>query len=146
MEHAPVFRLRGIPDHVPSTWLMVIGLAVLAFIASRNVALVPRGLQNFFEVVLEQFQSMIDDVMGPEGRRYLPLIATIGLFILSTNLMSLVPGLNGPTTSLNTTAACAIVVFFSYHAIGLRKQGPLTYLKHFMGPVWWLAWLCSPSR
>jgi F-type H+-transporting ATPase subunit a len=87
---------------------------------------------------------MIDDVMGPEGRPYLPLIATLGLFILVGNLMSLVPGLAGPTTNLNTTAACAVIVFFAYHAIGLRKQGVVTYIKHFMGPVWWLAWLMMP--
>jgi len=135
IEHPPIFRLPGIPDHVTYTWLVMIILAGLAFAASRNVALVPRGLQNFFEVVLEQFQQLIDDVIGPEGRRYLPLIATLGLFILTGNLLSLVPGMNGPTTNLNTTAACALVVFFSYHYIGVRKQGALTYLKHFTGPV-----------
>jgi F-type H+-transporting ATPase subunit a len=135
IEHPPIFRLPGIPDHVTYTWLTMIILAALAFVASRNVQLVPRGLQNFFEVVLEQFQQMIDDVIGPEGRRFLPLIATLGLFILVGNLLSLVPGMAGPTTNLNTTAACALVVFFSYHYIGIRKQGPLTYLKHFMGPV-----------
>ena len=82
--------------------------------------------------------------MGPQGRPYLPFIATLGLFILTANLMSLVPGLAGPTTNLNTTAACALVVFFAYHAIGLRKQGVVTYIKHFMGPVWWLAPLMMP--
>ena len=135
IEHPPIFRLPGIPDHVTYTWLVMIILAGLAFAASRNLQLVPRGLQNFFEVVLEQFQQMIDDVIGPEGRRFLPLIATLGLFILTGNLLSLVPGMNGPTTNLNTTAACALVVFFSYHYIGVRKQGALTYLKHFTGPV-----------
>ena len=135
IEHPPIFRLPGIPDHVTYTWLAMIILAGLAFAASRNVALVPRGLQNFFEVVLEQFQQLIDDVIGPEGRPYLPLIATLGLFILFGNLLGLVPGMNGPTTSLNTTAACALVVFLSYHYIGVRKQGALTYLKHFTGPV-----------
>jgi F-type H+-transporting ATPase subunit a len=135
IEHPPIFRLPGIPDHVTYTWVVMIILAGLAFAASRNVALVPRGLQNFFEVVLEQFQQLIDDVIGVEGRRYLPLIATLGLFILTGNLLSLVPGMNGPTTNLNTTAACALVVFFSYHYIGVRKQGALTYLKHFAGPV-----------
>ena len=144
IEHAPIFRLPGIPDHVTYTWLVMIVLAGLAFAASRNVALVPRGLQNFFEVVLEQFQQLIDDVIGPDGRRYLPLIATMGLFILLANLLGLVPGMNGPTTNLNTTAACALVVFFSYHWIGIRTQGALAYLKHFMGPVWWLAWLMFP--
>jgi F-type H+-transporting ATPase subunit a len=135
IEHPPIFRLPGIPDHVTYTWVVMAILAVAAFVASRQVALVPRGMQNFFEVVLEQFQQMIDDVIGPEGRRFLPLIATLGLFILVGNLLSLVPGMTGPTTNLNTTAACALVVFFSYHYIGVRKQGALTYLKHFMGPV-----------
>ena len=135
IEHPPIFRLPGIPDHVTYTWVAMAILVIAAFVASRNVALVPRGLQNFFEVVLEQFQQMIDDVIGPEGRRFLPLIATLGLFILVGNLMGLVPGMNGPTTNLNTTAACALVVFFSYHYIGVRKQGALTYLQHFMGPV-----------
>ncbi len=135
IEHPPIFSLPGIPDHVTYTWLVMIVLATVAFIASRNVQLVPRGLQNVIEVVLEQFISMIDDVMGHEGRKYLPLIATLGLFILGANLLSLVPGMAGPTANLNTTAACALVVFFAYHWIGVRKQGAITYLKHFMGPV-----------
>jgi F-type H+-transporting ATPase subunit a len=135
IEHPPIFRLPGIPDHVTYTWLVMIILAGLAFVGSRNLQLVPRGLQNFLEVVLEQFQQMIDDVMGPEGRRYLPLIATLGLFIVTANLMSLVPGLGGPTTNLNTNGACAIIVFLSYHWIGVRKQGLMPYLAHFAGPV-----------
>src|SRR5438874_13735223 len=110
-------------------------LVSVAFVASRNLQLVPRGLQNFLEVVLEQFMQMIDDVMGHEGRRYLPLIATLGLFILTGNLMSLVPGLAGPTSNLNTNGACALIVFLAYHWIGARKQGVLAYLKHFAGPV-----------
>src|SRR2546425_4737596 len=144
IEHPPIFSLPGIPDHVTYTWLVMIVLTVVAFLASRNLALVPRGLQNFVEVVLEQFLALIDDVMGPEGRRYLPLIATLGLFILIGNLLGIVPGLAGPTTNLNTTAACALTVFISYHAIGIRKQGALTYLKHFMGPVPALAPLMVP--
>jgi F-type H+-transporting ATPase subunit a len=150
IEHAPIFRLPFffwpgyVPDHVTYTWLVMIVLAGLAFAASLNVQRVPSGLQNFFEVVLEQFQQLIDDVMGPEGRPFLPLIATLGLVILSLNLLGLVPGMNGPTTNLNTTAAYALVVFFSYHYIGVRAQGLGTYLKHFMGPVWWLAPLMFP--
>jgi F-type H+-transporting ATPase subunit a len=135
IEHPPIFSLPGIPDHVTYTWVVMIALTIVAFIASRNVQLVPRGMQNAIEVVLEQFIGMIDDVMGHEGRKYLPLIATLGLFILGANLLSLVPGMAGPTANLNTTAACALVVFFAYHYIGVRKQGALTYLKHFMGPV-----------
>jgi F-type H+-transporting ATPase subunit a len=135
IEHPPIFRLPGIPDHVTYTWLIMLILAGLTFVASRNLQLVPRGVQNFLEVVLEQFQQMIDDVMGPEGRKYLPLIATLGIFILAGNLMGLVPGLVGVTGNLNTNAACAIVVFVAYHWIGARKQGLIPYLKHFAGPV-----------
>src|SRR5881396_1595755 len=139
IEHPPIFSLPGIPDHVTYTWIVMIILAGLAFVASRRMDLVPRGTQNFLEVVLEQFRQLIDDVIGPEGRPYLPLIATLGLFILVTNLLGLVPGIAGPTANLNTTAACALIVFGSYHYIGIRKHGPITYLKHFMGPVpWWL--------
>ena len=150
LEHPPLFRLPAIfwegylPDQVTYTWVVMGVLIVLAFVASRNVRLVPSGVQNFLEVVLEQFLQLIDDVMGPAGRPYLPLIATLGLFILVGNLLGLVPGMYGPTSNLNTTAACALVVFFAYHWIGVRKQGAGAYLKHFMGPVWWLAPLMFP--
>jgi len=145
IEHPPIFRLPGIPDHVTYTWLVMLILAAVAFVASRNIALVPRGAQNFMEVVLEQFNGLIDDVIGPHGRRYLPLIATLGLFILTGNLLSLVPGVAGPTANLNTTAACALVVFFAYHYIGIRTQGLLTYLDHFTGPMAW-SWGMLPIK
>ena len=141
IEHPPIVHLpwSWTPDHVTYTWLVMAILVVAAVAASRKVELVPRGIQNFLEVILEQFLGMIDDVIGPQGRRYLPLIATLGLFILVGNLVSLVPGLAGPTANLNTTAACALVVFFAYHWIGVRTVGLKNYLRHFMGPVTWLA-------
>src|SRR5258708_6602103 len=111
IEHPPIFRLPGIPDHVTYTWLIMLILAGLTFVASRNLQLVPRGLQNFLEVVLEQFQQMIDDVMGPEGRRYLPLIATLGLFILMGNLVGLVPGLVGVTGNIVGGHSLLAVIF-----------------------------------
>jgi F-type H+-transporting ATPase subunit a len=83
-------------------------------------------------------------VIGPQGRRYLPLIATLGLFILVSNLLSVVPGVVTPTGNLMTTAACAVVVFFSYHYIGIRTVGFANYARHFMGPVPWLAPLMVP--
>jgi F-type H+-transporting ATPase subunit a len=144
IEHAPILRLPGIPDHVTYTWLVMLVLTVVAFVASRRPSLVPRGLQNLMEIVLEQFLGLVRDLIGPEGRRYLPLVATLGLFILVSNLLGLVPGLISPTSSLNTTAACALIVFFTYHWVGLRKQGPLNYVRHFMGPVIWLAPLMVP--
>ena len=144
IEHPPLVHIAGIPDHVLYTWLVMAVLISVSFVASRNVQLVPRGTQNFMEVVLDQFLALLDDVIGHEGRRYLPWIATLGLFILVSNLMGLVPGLMAPTGNLNTTAACAITVFILYHSIGIRKQGVLAYLKHFAGPVPLLAPLMFP--
>ena len=146
IEHPPFVSLvgHGIPDHVLYTWVVMGVLVVLSFAASRNVQLAPRGIQNFMEAVLEQFLTLLDDVIGNGGRRYLPLIGTLGLFILTSNLLGLIPGLMAPTSNLNTTAACALIVFVAYHVIGIRKQGFVNYLKHFCGPVPWLAPLMFP--
>jgi F-type H+-transporting ATPase subunit a len=135
IEHPPILRIPSIPDQVLYMWIVMGILLVVAVVATRRLQIVPRGSQNFMEVVLELFVNELDETIGHGGRRYLPLIATLGLFILTSNLMGLVPGLIAPTANLNTTAACALIVFFTYHWIGVRKQGLVPYLKHFAGPV-----------
>ena len=126
IDHPPILHFSGIPDHVTYTWIAMLIIIAVSFFATRKLELVPRGAQNFMEMVLDQFHQILDEVIGAGGRRYLPLIGTLGLFILVSNLMGLVPGLVAPTANLNTTAACALIV---------RKQGALNYLKHFAGPV-----------
>jgi len=135
IEHPPIFAIPGLPDHVVYTWIVMALLVVLSFAATRHLALVPRGIQNVMEMVLEQFLAMLEDVIGHDGRRYLPLIATLGLYILVSNLLGLIPGLTAPTGNLNTTVACALIVFVTYHVIGARKVGVVAYLKHFAGPL-----------
>ena len=106
IEHPPIISLApwGIPDYVFYAWIVMGILIVASFAATRRVELVPRGMQNFMEMVLEQFLSLLDDVIGHEGRRYLPIIATLGLFILTSNLMGLIPGMIAPTANMFTTA------------------------------------------
>jgi F-type H+-transporting ATPase subunit a len=140
----PIFNTFGLPHHVAFAWLVMAILIAVALAVPRRPALVPRGLQNAAEAALEFVLSLIDDVIGPEGRRFLPLIATLGLFIFASNLLGLVPGFTAPTDNVNTTAACAIVVFFAYHWIGIRQQGLGAYLKHFAGPMPALAPLMIP--
>jgi F-type H+-transporting ATPase subunit a len=135
IEHPPILAIPGVPDHVVYTWIVMALLCVLSFLATRRLALVPRGVQNMMEILIEQFLTLLDDVIGHDGRRYLPLIATLGLYILVANLLGLIPGLVAPTANLNTTVACAVIVFIAYHVIGARKVGVLTYLKHFAGPL-----------
>jgi F-type H+-transporting ATPase subunit a len=140
----PIFNTFGLPHHVAFTWLVMLVLMGLAVALPRQPALVPRGLQNALEAAVEFVLGLIDDVIGAEGRRFLPLIATLGLFIFASNLLGLVPGFTAPTDNVNTTAACALVVFFSYHWIGIRKQGLGAYLKHFAGPMPAIAPLMIP--
>src|SRR5581483_2665616 len=140
----PIFNTFGIPHHVAFAWLVMLVLIALAVAVPRRPALVPRGLQNALEAVLEFILGLIDDVIGPEGRRFLPLIATLGLFIFASNLLGLVPGFTAPTDNVNTTGACALVVFFSYHWIGIRQQGLGAYFRHFAGPMPALAPLMVP--
>jgi F-type H+-transporting ATPase subunit a len=74
----------------------------------------------------------------------MPFIGALALFILIGNLMGLVPGLESPTGYLVVPLGCALSVFVYYNYAGLRAQGIVSYVKHFMGPVWWLSFLMFP--
>jgi F-type H+-transporting ATPase subunit a len=132
-----------IPLHVSYAWLIMILLALCAYLATRRIDIFPGKFQNFMEVVISGFDSLITDTMGHEGRKFFPLIATIGLFILVSNLMGLIPGFASPTANLNTNAAMAIIVFILTHIMGVKVHGA-KYIKQFMGPVWWLTPLMIP--
>jgi len=94
-------------------------------------------------VVIGGLDSLLTDTMGPEGKRFFPLIATLGLYILTSNLLGLIPGFESPTANLNTTVSMAIVVFVMTHVVGIKVHG-FKYVKQFMGPVWWLTPLMLP--
>jgi len=127
-----------IGEHVLYTWLVMVILILVAFLASRSISMVPSGVQNLMEVVVTGIDGLIEETMGKEGKAYFPLIATFALFILVCNLIGLVPGFYPPTANLNTNAALALTVFVLTHVVGFRKHG-IGYLKHFMGPIIWLA-------
>jgi F-type H+-transporting ATPase subunit a len=78
--------------------------------------------------------GMVDDFIGPKGRNYVTLVGTMFLFILIGNLMGLVPGLKAPTSSINVTLGCALTVFVYYQFHGIKEQGIVSYVKHFMVP------------
>jgi F-type H+-transporting ATPase subunit a len=133
----------GFFQHVTHTWLVMALLIVVALLATRRAGLVPGGMQNLMEEVLVQIRRMVGETMGPRGAAYFPLIATLTLFLLVSNLIGLVPGFAPPTANLNTNAALALVVFAMTHIVGVREHG-FRYVKHFVGPVWWLAPLILP--
>ena len=77
---------------------------------------------------------MLDDIVGPKGRGYLPLVGTLGLFIWARNLSGMVPGLMAPTSNYNVTLGCAITVLGLLPLPGHPEQGIGPYLKHFAVP------------
>ena len=100
-----------VPEHVFMTWIVMVFLIVVSYLATRRLTDVPGPIQNVMETVLEAFTGILDSIIGHEGRRYLPLIGSAGLLIFFSNILILIPGLRCPTANLNTTAACALVVF-----------------------------------
>jgi F-type H+-transporting ATPase subunit a len=118
-------------------------LIALAFLATRRLQLFPGRLQNVLEVVISGFDALLNEIMGHKGRKYFPLIATLGIVIFLSNFMGAVPGFSSPTSDINTTAAMAIVVFLSTHVVGIKTHG-FKYIKQFLGPVWWLTPLMLP--
>jgi F-type H+-transporting ATPase subunit a len=133
-----------IPDHVVES-VLVIGILVgLSLIARRNLNIVPKGIQNIFEAFFDLVNSFLISVIGPKGPRYFPLITTLSLFILFGNLIGLFPFCESPTSNLNVTLACAVVVFFYYHYQGIKENGIVKYLKHFAGPMPAIAPLLFP--
>jgi F-type H+-transporting ATPase subunit a len=130
-------------SHVTHMWFIMLLLIISAVLFARGVQLLPKKGQNFFEFIIENLENFMVELTGPEGRFFFPYIATVFLFILASNLIGLVPGFNSPTANLNTTLAMALCTFVYTHYIGIKFHG-VKYLKHFLGPVWWMAPLMLP--
>ncbi|MBW1699757.1 MAG: F0F1 ATP synthase subunit A [Deltaproteobacteria bacterium] len=129
--------------HVIYSWVVMLLLIVFGSIAAKNLSLVPAGAQNFFEIIVSGIEDFMVDITGEEGRWFLPVVATVFLYILTCNLIGLVPGFFPPTASLNTTASCALTVFVFTHYIGIKYHGA-KYIKHFLGPIWWMIPIIFP--
>ncbi len=129
--------------HVIYSWFVIILLIVFAVLATRKIEMIPTKAQNFFEIVISGMEEFMVDVTGEEGRWFFPIIATVFIYIATCNLLGLVPGFYPPTASINTTAACAIPIFLFTHFIGIKYHG-IKYVKHFLGPVWWLIPIILP--
>lgn len=140
----PANPAKPVPDYLVMVLFVAALLIVVFGLAARRLALIPSRRQTFLEFVIQAFEGQLVDIIGEDGKKYLPMIATIGLFIFSANMLGLVPGFMAPTSKLNVTAACALTVFVYYHWQGMKAQGVLTYLKHFTGPIPALAPLLLP--
>ncbi|HNT32715.1 MAG TPA: F0F1 ATP synthase subunit A [Candidatus Aminicenantes bacterium] len=135
---------RCIPDYIVMVFIVAAAMIVFFTLAGKKRDLVPGRFQVVTESIIRFFEGQIVEIVGPEGRKYTPVIGTVGLFILCGNLLGLIPGLMSPTAKLNVTIGCALFVFVYYHAQGIKTQGFFKYLKHFMGPIPAIAPLMIP--
>ncbi len=120
-------------------------LVGISFFATRKKSLVPTPLQNALELAVESLDNLITGILGPRGRAYVPFTGTLFLYILIQNFMGLVPGMKAPTSSLNTTVALAVCVFFYVQGIGIKENGIIGYIDHFMGsPRDLVGWIMVP--
>jgi F-type H+-transporting ATPase subunit a len=138
----------AIPPAFATLIAAILSVLALVWWVRRDLAVAPDGgivppgrftMRGFVEVLLEGIVSLMEQTIGPKWPRYLPLVGTLGLFILVANLMGLVPGLGGATSYVETNAAWALMAFGVSEYVALREQGPREYFAHLIGPVWWLA-------
>jgi F-type H+-transporting ATPase subunit a len=137
------------PTHPWPNWLVmqllvvVLIMATVAVLRSQLSAENPGKLQQIFELVYEFIADTISEVGVHHGERYIYYIGTIFIFILSMNLIGIIPGLDAPTNYIPVTVGLAVVTFIYYNMVGFKDHG-FGYLKQFMGPVAWLAWFMIP--
>jgi F-type H+-transporting ATPase subunit a len=143
--------LDQLPAHTATALLVILALLVWALIGLRQLRaaadpVVPDGTltaRNTLEIFVEWFMGFIEGILGHKGRRYVHVYATFFLFILAANLIGLLPGFAPPTSNFNVTFALGVTSFVLYNYYGLREKG-VAYIKHFLGPIWWLAFLMLP--
>jgi len=134
-----------VPPHVVMETIVVIALILIfAIFRTRYSVESPGRLQQAFELFVEFVNEQLESNVGHDGHKYLGIVGTLAVFLIACNLLGLIPGLMSPTSNVNVPAGCAVVVFLYYQFQGFRKQGLVPYVKHFMGPVWWLAPLMLP--
>jgi F-type H+-transporting ATPase subunit a len=135
--------LHKMYDHVVAALVTFLILLVLALVLKSKAKLIPGPLQQAIELVLQGILGMLDENIGPEGRKYLPLVGTLAFFIFVSNFLGLVPSFSAATANFNTTVACAVIVFLYYNFQGIKEHGG-KYIMHFMGPMLPLAPLMFP--
>ncbi|MEO0278456.1 MAG: F0F1 ATP synthase subunit A [candidate division WOR-3 bacterium] len=140
MYHPFVINFLGEKYQHVSLFITVgIILIIISLLVKSRLSLIPGKLQNLIEVFVGGIEDFVSGVIPHGAREHVPLISTCFITILLCNWIGNVPGFISPTASWNTTIALAIIVFFYYHWQGIKKHGFIKYIKHFGGPVPFMA-------
>jgi F-type H+-transporting ATPase subunit a len=122
----------------------LIVLVVFGLLRSRLSMDKPGKMQHVFEVLYGFLYDQTEEAAGHHSLKYLPFFGTLFFFILFANLIGIIPGLESPTMFPAVTLGCAIAAFLYYNVVGVQAIGIGAYLKHFVGPTWWMAPLLIP--
>lgn len=133
--------------HVATSAFVAILITIAALLAWRRLRKTDENIMpsrkfsfaTIFELAVESVLRLMEDIIGPKAKRYLPLIGTLFIYILCCDLIGVIPGFIPPTSNINTNVACAICVFLYYNYVGIREQGFVNYFRHMTGPIIWLA-------
>jgi len=125
----------AISGTVVTTWAVTVLLALFAWLVGRRLKVEgPGRLQAAVEGMVDLAREAVEAVLPGRSAQVLPFVATLWAYLLTANLVGLVPGLHSPTRDLSATSALAILVFLSVHWFGIRAQGLRAYLDHYMKP------------
>ncbi|MBK9293702.1 MAG: F0F1 ATP synthase subunit A [Oligoflexia bacterium] len=149
--HYLVPSLHSIPDAVLTAafcTMLIVVLSIIAYFSAGTPeqALIPApgaSIRSFFELVVEGFSGFVESVMGKGHENIIPIIGSLFIYILLNNFLGLFPGFTPATENFNTTLACGLFVFLLYNYFGVKENG-ISYFKHFLGPILWLAPLMLP--
>jgi F-type H+-transporting ATPase subunit a len=138
-------------SHVATAGIVTGGLVITSLMARKALgrgdqAVIPAGefsLKGVMEVVTELIAGLVDMVIGHEGKKFIPMFASLFFFTLINNLVGIIPGMTPATENINTTIAMGIFIFLTYNIMGIKEHG-LPYLKHFLGPLLLLAPIMLP--
>lgn len=108
-------------------------LSIVVVLSGRKFQKVPRGMQNFLEVVVDLLNKLVTGLIGPHGSQYLPYLGTLFIYIFTMNMLGIIPLFRSPTMTLSTTLALGLTTFIVIQYCGIRANGVGGYLKHFMG-------------
>ena len=139
-----------LPNHVVMALVVVLlGMALVLWLKPRLSVEKPGSAQQIAEMLLTNplgfgIRDLLDENVGHHGRSFVPLVGSVTVFILLSNLISIIPAFDSPTGHPTVPLACAIITFLYYNWQGLRHHGPAGYAKHFAGPVWWMSGLIFP--
>ena len=141
----PTDVAHPIPNYMAMEILVTAIIVIAALVLRRRLSVEhPHTFQQAMEAVVEFVRDLNEEIIGQDSGRYLALIGTLGIFIFLCNVLGLIPTLATPTGNIQVTLGCAVAAFIYYNFHGVRHHGFLGYLKHFMGPIWWMAVLMFP--